>query len=81
MLVKLSREEVFSMSYALGGRDEPSGDVYIKVGDISYIDGRFVKVGDTLFGCSDSGIEKILSALEVINWNYTLRTVREKSDL
>lgn len=67
MLVKLSREEVFSLSYALGGRDEPSGDIYIKVEDISYIDGRFVKVGDTLIGCLDSGIEKILSALGVID--------------
>ena len=68
MFVKLSKEEVFSMSYAFGGRDEPSGDVYINVGDISYIDGRFVKIGDTLIGCADSGIERVLSALkEAIN--------------
>ena len=67
IFVKLNKEEVYSMSYALGGRDEPSGDVYIKVRDISYIDGRFVKVGDTIIGCADSGIEKILSALEVID--------------
>ena len=64
MFVKLSKKEVFSMSYALGGRDEPSGDVYINVGDISYIDGRFVKIGDTLIGCADSGIERVLSALK-----------------
>ena len=69
MFVKLNKEEVFSMSYALGGRDEPSGDVYINVRDISYIDGRFVKIGDTLIGCADSSIEKVLSALkEVVSW-------------
>lgn len=67
MFIKLNKEEVHSISYALGGRDAPCGDVYIKVRDISWIDGKFVSVNNTTFYCADSGIEKILSALEVID--------------
>lgn len=65
MFIKLDRAEVDCITCE-HGRDEPCGDVYINIKDISYIDGRFIVVAGHVIYCSNAGLEKVLSAIEMV---------------
>lgn len=64
MFVKLDKAEVLSVS-TRNTRDDPIGDVYINTKYISHIDGFVVVVRDFCICCSETGIEKVLYALEM----------------
>lgn len=67
MFIKLNKEDVHGIVRVEVGRDKPIGDVYINTDAISHIDGNLVVVGDYNIACTEKAIEKILSALEVID--------------
>lgn len=62
MFIKLDKADVYNIT-GRNGRDEPMGDVYINVKDISHIDGNVVIVGEYIFSCTDKAIEKISSVI------------------
>lgn len=64
MFVKLDAKDVDCLSYIEHGRDNPSGDVYINIDDISYIDGRFVGLRNCTVVCSERAIEIIINAID-----------------
>lgn len=65
MFVKLDKTDVYSIT-CQNGRDEPTGDVYINIKDISHIDGHFIIVDGYVFYCSDAGLEKVLSTINIV---------------
>ena len=66
MFVKLDRSDVYSIANN-NGRDEPAGDVYINIKDISHIDGHFIIANNYVFCCSGAGLEKVLSVIEKVD--------------
>lgn len=66
MFVKLDKADVDSISVVGVGRDTPCGDIYVNTEHISVIDGQFVSTEKFAIGCTDKGLRKVLSAIEMV---------------
>lgn len=59
MFIKLSKDDIYSITYIGGGKPKPQENIYINLNSITIINGNFVTTGTHVLYCSNEAVKRI----------------------